>query len=591
MSTVEIETGRYIKRFAFWNPATWSIPKLYWDAWSQEQRIHAICRQLEKVIAYADYIGVNVDDIAARLKAIEEGQLDEIITAAVEQWFEDHEEEILSDIADLKDRMSDAEEDISSIQGVLESVTSEQELQAIAVQEMKEKFVGKYIGVLSTFRFGYRPPQGFNVANMLAIAQNDYDIFAEYDWTYMPTSDDMRQQIPLFTENPYRPGWQGEHCTCSGLVQDVLYKCGYTDLPKGVEGYMRTGWELPEYLEEKGWIKETDFEQLMDYPGSIIFQGARTETRENDGVVTIENIPSHNFILVYYDKDANDGMGMGESYDAGQTDYIQHETPVQFQINDYQGRGYDILNQLQWEATETGYYTFYAPWPYNNVMPYTANPFNNDNTVKDDYFRYQGYTIQDDAGNIFQHFECTEGVVSQWFSKYNYVSVSFRLRALSQAVSAEFYNTATTLTVPTTAVDRETGVFLTFDRKSETADCKLRTDDFSIEPQYRGLWIIDLLLNFASPSSNTGILTVAAYEGNYNPDGTTEAERWADCALIGIAHAPATDVSPTINLTLLETIAPNDHPIFFVVWSGGMASPVTIRTSRYNTVAKFTRLR
>lgn len=95
MSNVEIETGNIVKRYAFWDPATWSIPKLYWDAWSQEQRIHAICRQLEKVIKYADYLGVNVDDIAGRLKAIEEGQLNDLIVAAIETWFEDNQPEIL----------------------------------------------------------------------------------------------------------------------------------------------------------------------------------------------------------------------------------------------------------------------------------------------------------------------------------------------------------------------------------------------------------------------------------------------------------------------------------------------------------------
>lgn len=102
MSTVEIETGRYVKRFEFWNPATWSIPKLYWDAWSQEQRLHAICRQLEKVIGYADYLGVNVDDIAARLKAIEEGQLDEWIIENIEEWFAENEPEILESLRSLQ---------------------------------------------------------------------------------------------------------------------------------------------------------------------------------------------------------------------------------------------------------------------------------------------------------------------------------------------------------------------------------------------------------------------------------------------------------------------------------------------------------
>lgn len=105
MSTVEIETGNIIKRYAFWNPATWSIPKLYWDAWSQEQRLHAICRQLEKVIAYADYLGVNVDDIASRLKAIEDGQLNDFIVAAIEEWFEDNEPAIITAIEALNDAL------------------------------------------------------------------------------------------------------------------------------------------------------------------------------------------------------------------------------------------------------------------------------------------------------------------------------------------------------------------------------------------------------------------------------------------------------------------------------------------------------
>lgn len=87
-----------IPRFEFWNPSTWVIPKLYWDAFSQEQRIHAICRQLGKIIGYVDYMGVNVNDIAERLKAIEDGQLDDMIQAEIEQWFEDNEPFILSAI-------------------------------------------------------------------------------------------------------------------------------------------------------------------------------------------------------------------------------------------------------------------------------------------------------------------------------------------------------------------------------------------------------------------------------------------------------------------------------------------------------------
>lgn len=124
LSTVEIETGRYVKRFEFWNPSTWAIPALYWDTFSQEQRIHAICRQLGKVVAYADYLGVNVDDIAARLKAIEDGELDEIITAAIEQWFEEHEPEITAALAALNEALPIDEFDAeNTVKSAIDAVT------------------------------------------------------------------------------------------------------------------------------------------------------------------------------------------------------------------------------------------------------------------------------------------------------------------------------------------------------------------------------------------------------------------------------------------------------------------------------------
>ena len=102
-----IETGNIIPRYGFWNPATWAIPSLYWDTFSDEQRYHAICRELGKVIQYADYLGVNVDDIASRLKAIEDGQLDELITAEIEAWFNDNEPEIVAAIQTINETIGD----------------------------------------------------------------------------------------------------------------------------------------------------------------------------------------------------------------------------------------------------------------------------------------------------------------------------------------------------------------------------------------------------------------------------------------------------------------------------------------------------
>ena len=92
-----------IQRFAFWNPSTWAIPTLYWDAFSNEQRFHAICKQLSKVIGYSDYLGTNVNDIAERLKAIEEGQLDPLIVAEIEAWFNDNQPAIVQALNDIYD--------------------------------------------------------------------------------------------------------------------------------------------------------------------------------------------------------------------------------------------------------------------------------------------------------------------------------------------------------------------------------------------------------------------------------------------------------------------------------------------------------
>lgn len=37
------------------------IPKFYWDAYSQEQRIHYICKELHKLVNYADYLGAQIN--------------------------------------------------------------------------------------------------------------------------------------------------------------------------------------------------------------------------------------------------------------------------------------------------------------------------------------------------------------------------------------------------------------------------------------------------------------------------------------------------------------------------------------------------
>lgn len=92
-----IADGTYIHRYMFWNPETWAIPKLYWDAYSQEQRIHAICKQLGKVIAYADYLGTNTDSLSGMVDTLkelfdkfQESGFDDYYASQIETWIDEH---------------------------------------------------------------------------------------------------------------------------------------------------------------------------------------------------------------------------------------------------------------------------------------------------------------------------------------------------------------------------------------------------------------------------------------------------------------------------------------------------------------------
>lgn len=102
----ETEMTRLIPSFAGFTEFTTTIPKIYWDVKSQEQRILGICKLLNKVICYADMLGEKTDEIAKVLKDIQDGKLDDLITASIEKWFSEHEEQILADILDLQTKIA-----------------------------------------------------------------------------------------------------------------------------------------------------------------------------------------------------------------------------------------------------------------------------------------------------------------------------------------------------------------------------------------------------------------------------------------------------------------------------------------------------
>ena len=84
---------RSVPPFCGFTEFTPTIPKLYWNVKSQEQRILRICELLDKLACYADFLGDNVqlnrDDIEA-LKAefleFKEHGFDDYYLDQIERW-------------------------------------------------------------------------------------------------------------------------------------------------------------------------------------------------------------------------------------------------------------------------------------------------------------------------------------------------------------------------------------------------------------------------------------------------------------------------------------------------------------------------
>lgn len=82
---------------------TAEIPKLYWNVKSQEQRIHAICDLIDKLICYADYLGDNLgitreelEELKSEFEEFKAHGFDEYYEQQVIAWINEHMEAIIS---------------------------------------------------------------------------------------------------------------------------------------------------------------------------------------------------------------------------------------------------------------------------------------------------------------------------------------------------------------------------------------------------------------------------------------------------------------------------------------------------------------
>lgn len=92
--------------FPGWTEFTPTIPKLYWDTYSQEERIHRICELICKISCYIDMLGdkismnrTDIDALEAEFEEFKAHGFDDYYAAQVLQWISDNLEWIFTQTA------------------------------------------------------------------------------------------------------------------------------------------------------------------------------------------------------------------------------------------------------------------------------------------------------------------------------------------------------------------------------------------------------------------------------------------------------------------------------------------------------------
>ena len=79
-----------------------TVPQLYWNVDGNEQRYHLLCKQLHKLVCYADMLGQKIDLDHAAINELEkqfekfmESGFDDYYKAQIEAWIETHMPDII----------------------------------------------------------------------------------------------------------------------------------------------------------------------------------------------------------------------------------------------------------------------------------------------------------------------------------------------------------------------------------------------------------------------------------------------------------------------------------------------------------------
>lgn len=92
-----------ITPYPFWNAFTPTLPTLYWDVDSHEERIKRICLEISKIIAYSDYLAKAIDVEQPVIKELQDafqsfidGEYDEYYENVIYQWIQDNFADVIS---------------------------------------------------------------------------------------------------------------------------------------------------------------------------------------------------------------------------------------------------------------------------------------------------------------------------------------------------------------------------------------------------------------------------------------------------------------------------------------------------------------
>lgn len=97
MSCHDSGVNRWVPWFAGFAEFTPTIPKLYFNVDSQEQRIFALCKQLHKLICYADMLGekinldhTDIEELQTLFEKFMESGFDDYYADQVATWIDNH---------------------------------------------------------------------------------------------------------------------------------------------------------------------------------------------------------------------------------------------------------------------------------------------------------------------------------------------------------------------------------------------------------------------------------------------------------------------------------------------------------------------